>query len=235
MTIDDKRRRRRLPAQELLPLVGGVLVGAALAQGTVSEGAASAAAPAAGAVRAADNLRAVERCEASVADTLRKLRGKDADDVQFAAAQRSVLPAEEGDAGVKGGGRYRGRGSGGVSFTYSCTYNFKSGLTSAVVLREAGGPAAAGARPGWQPDLSRVSPEACESAVAQLLTSKHPRVARIAMEPDTRRLQPGPDDHLLLIGQGGLQRAPGMNAEPFSYTCELNPRTGQLLAVRTSV
>ena len=62
-----------------------------------------------------------------------------------------------------------------------------------------------------------------------------PRVARIAMEPDTRRLQPGPDEHLLLLGQGALQRAPGMNAEPFSYTCELNPRTGQVLAVRTSV
>lgn len=244
MKIDDMRRRLTGPAagravngSRLLPLLGTLIAGVALAQAPTSEGATGAAAappPAAG-TRAADNVRAVERCESSVAETLRKMRGKDADDVQFAPAQRSVAPAaDEGDVGVKGGGRYRGRGGAGTSFTYGCTYNTRSGLTSAVVLREAGA-AAAAARQDWQPDLSRVSPEACESAVAQLLTSKHPRVARIAMEPDTRRLQPGPDEHLLLLGQGALQRAPGMNAEPFSYTCELNPRTGQVLAVRTSV
>lgn len=234
MNTDDKRRRFKGRGL-LLPLLGSVIAGAALAQAPASEGAASAAAPPAAGTRAADNLRAVERCEASVAETLRKLRGNAADDVQFTAAQRSVAPTDEGDVGVKGGGRYRGRGGAGASFTYGCTYNSRSGQTSAVVLREAGSAAAAGARQAWQPDLSRVSPEACESAVAQLLTSKHPRVARIAMEPDTRRLQPGPDEHLLLLGQGALQRAPGMNAEPFNYTCELNPRTGQVLAVRTSV
>ncbi|MBL8289790.1 MAG: hypothetical protein JNL85_17535 [Rubrivivax sp.] len=246
MKIDDMQRRpmgfirghlRRLispTARAVLPLLGAALAGAALAQGASSEGAVGAAPPSAGSTRGADNARAIERCEASVAETLRKLRGKDADDVLFTPALRSVAPGDESDVGVKGGGRYRGRAGAGASFTYGCTYNFKSGLASAVVLRETpgGGPAA---RRDWQPDLSRVSPEACESAVAQLLTSKHPRVARIAMEPDTRRLQPGPDEHLLLLGQGAVQRAPGMNAEPFNYSCEFNPRSGQVLAVRTSV
>lgn len=181
----------------------------------------------------ADSARALERCEASVTETLRNLRGKDADDVQFSAGQRSVAPADDGEIGVRGAGRYGGRGRLGNSFSYSCSYSARTGLTSGVVLRESG--AAAAARERWQPDLSRISPDACESAVAQALTEKHPRAARIAMEPDTRRLQPGPDDHVLLLGQGALQRAPGMNAVPFSYACEVNPRNGRILGVRTNV
>jgi hypothetical protein len=32
-----------------------------------------------------------------------------------------------------------------------------------------------------------------------------------------------------------VQRAPGMNAVPFSYTCEIEPRSGRVLGARTSV
>lgn len=179
----------------------------------------------------AEQARALERCETSVTETLRKLRGNDADSVQFAAAQRAVTAGDDGEMGVRGAGRYRGRGGGGASFTFTCSYSTKTGVASGVLLRESGGP-----RPeAWQPDLSRISPDACESAVAQLLTEKHPRVARIALEPDTRRLQPGPDHHVLLLGQGAVQRAAGMNAVPFSYACELDPRNGRVVGVKTSV
>jgi hypothetical protein len=183
-----------------------------------------------------DNARALERCEASVAETLRKLRGKQADDVQFVPSQRVVTPTDEAEIGVKGAGRYRAAGGGpggGNTFTFSCTFNAKTGLTSGVVLREADVAVRAAA---WQPDLSRISPDACESAVAQALKDKHPRVAQIALEPDTRRLQPAPDGrNVLLLGQGAVQRAAGMHAVPFSYSCELDPRNGRVLAVKTSV
>ncbi len=182
----------------------------------------------------ADNARALERCEASVVETLRKNRGPDAQDVQFVPAQRVVAPADDGEISVKGAGRYRGRGAGN-SFSFSCSFSTKTGLTSGVVLREAGGGPGGRAAAAWNPDLSRISPEACESAVAQLLSRKHPRVAQIAMEPDTRRLQPGADGHVLLLGQGAVQRAPGMNAVPFSYTCEVDPRSGRVLEVTSSV
>lgn len=181
-----------------------------------------------------DSARALERCEASVVETLRKNRGPDAQDVQFVPAQRVVTPAEDGDISVKGAGRYRGRGAGN-SFSFSCSFSTKTGLTSGVVLREAGSGSGGRAEAAWNPDLSRISPEACESAVAQLLKQKHPRVAQIAMEPDTRRLQRGADHHVLLLGQGAAQRAPGMNAVPFNYSCEVDPRNGRVLEVKSSL
>jgi len=193
-----------------------------------------------------DSARALERCEAAVVETLLKLRGKRAQEVQFLPAQRVVNAIDDVEIGVKGAGRYRaaaggtagsgtGAGAGaGAAFSFSCSFNAKTGLASGVVLREAGRDAARGVA-DWQPDLSRVSPQACESATAQLLKDKHPRVAQITLEPDTRRLQPGPDDHLMLLGQGALQRAPGMNAVPFSYACEFDGRTGRLLGVKTSI
>lgn len=181
-----------------------------------------------------DNARALERCEATVAETLGKLRGKRAQDVQFVPARRAVSAGDDAEISVKGAGRYKaGSGAGaGTPFSFSCSFNAKTGLASGVVLREAGTDAA---RAEWQPDLSRISPQACESAAAQLLKDKHPRVAQIAIESETRRLQPGTDDQIVLSGHGAVRRAPGMNAEPFSYSCEFDGRTGRLLGVRTSV
>ncbi|MBL8324303.1 MAG: hypothetical protein JNJ89_05020 [Rubrivivax sp.] len=195
--------------------------------------------PAAALAARTDAVRAHERCEASVAETLRKLRGRQADDVQFSPGQRVVAPADDVDISVKGAGRYRGVGvagrtaGAGQPFTYSCTFNTRTGSASGVVLRESGSPAS---RDAWQPDLSRVSPEACESAVAQHLKASHPRVANIALEPDTRRLEPGADERtVLLLGHGAVQRAAGMNAVPFTYSCELDARSGRVVVVKTSV
>lgn len=181
-----------------------------------------------------DSVRALERCEATVAETLRSLRGKRAQEVQFVPAQRVATAGDDAEFSVKGAGRYRTGTGADAPFTFSCFFNAKTSLASGVVLRESGA-GAARAIADWQPDLSLVSPQACESAAAQLLKEKHPRVAQIAMEPDTRRLQPGPDDHIVLLGQGAVQRAPGMNAVPFSYSCEFDGRTGRLVGVKTSV
>lgn len=224
------RLRLRLLPVATCAALGLALAAGAWAQPAVEPGASAPLAP----PQRADNARALERCEASVVETLRKNRGPDAQDVQFVAAQRVVAPAEDGEISVKGAGRYRGR-SAGNSFSFSCSFSTKTGLTSGVVLREAGGGPGGRAEAAWSPDLSRISPEACESAVAQLLKQKHPRVAQIAMEPDTRRLRPGADGHVLLLGQGAVQRAPGMNAVPFNYACEVDPRNGRVLEVKSSV
>lgn len=219
-----------------LPFGGLALAAAtALAQAPAAPAPTTAAvAPAAPSANVrADSVRAIERCEASVTATLRQLRGSGAQDVRFVPAERNVAPGDDAEIAVRGAGRYRGNARADTSqpFTYICSYHVASGATTGVALRET---AVVEPEP-WQPDLSRISPEACESAVARELTGKNPRVARIALDPDTRRLRPGSDQQLQLVGQGAVQRAPGMSAVPFSYTCDVDPRSGQVVAVRTSL
>ena len=233
--------RLRIPLLPCLPLGGLVLAAvSAFAQGSTSAAppqTTAAAAPVAPAASAAlpraDSARAVERCEASVTATLRQLRGPGAQDVRFVPAERNVAPSDDVEIAVRGTGHYRANARAAAShpFSYICSYHVASGATSGVALRET---AALEPEP-WQPDLSRVSPEACESAVARELTGKNPRVARITLDPDTRRLRPGSDGQLQLTGQGAVQRAPGMNAEPFSYTCDIETRNGQVVATRTNL
>ena len=182
-----------------------------------------------------DPTKAAERCEDAVADTIRTIRGREAREVEFVGGKRTLQPGEGDETAVKGAGRYRAAAGGTVPFTYTCTFNTKTGATTGAMFRETG------PRPGvvaetkpWQPDLTNVSPEACEAATAAALKDKYPRVGRIAFGSDTRRLQPAPDERIGLEGQGALQRAPGMNAAPFRYRCEFEPHSGKIVKVTTS-
>lgn len=179
-----------------------------------------------------DHGKAAVRCEDAVQQTIERVRGKDAHEVQFVGAKRAIT-TDGDDIGVKGEGRYR-RAAGPVAFTYSCAFNVKSGGTSGVVFRDSADAVAAATAQPWQPDLSNVSPEACETAVAALLKQQHPRVNGIAFRSDTRQLQPAPSARVGLDGQGTLQRAPGMSPNAFKYHCEFDPRSGKVLAARTS-
>lgn len=180
----------------------------------------------------ADHGKAAQRCEEDVASTIERVRGKEAQNVQFIGAKRAVS-TDGDDIGVKGEGRYH-RGAATVPFTYSCAFNVVTGGTSGVVFREAAGVAAARASAPWQPDLTNVSPEACETAVAAVLKDQHPRVAAIAFRSETRRLQPAGGAQVGLEGQGTLQRAPGMNPNAFRYRCEFDPRTGKVVTARAT-
>ena len=182
---------------------------------------------------AADASQAAGRCESEVADTLKRMRGKEVAGVQFTAGARTLSPTVEDEIGVRGEGRYR-RGGNSVGFAYSCSYNAATGATSGVVLREDERTAAAAAAATWQPDLTHVSPEACESAVAAVLKERHPRVGRIVFGSESRRLQPAAKARIGLQGKGALQPAPGMNALPFDYRCEIDPRNGRILQAQTS-
>jgi hypothetical protein len=78
------------------------------------------------------------------------------------------------------------------------------------------------------------STEACESAVAQALKDKHPRLSRIVFGSDTRTLRPAPNARTSMEGEGAVDRAPGMNAVRFSYSCLYDARSGKVERVQTS-
>lgn len=180
----------------------------------------------------AEHARAGDRCEAAVAETIRRMRGRDAQEVEFIGAKRAIAPTPEEDLGVKGEGRYRGAGGPAVAFSYSCAFNTRTGATSGVLFRDAGA-AAADAAANWQPDLSHFSPDACEAATAASLKDKYPRVGGIAFDSGTRQLRPGSTQHTRLEGRGAMVRAPGMPSMPFSYRCDFETASGKVVGVQT--
>lgn len=172
------------------------------------------------AAQAADRPEAGDRCEAAVADAIRTARGKDVQDVQFSGAHRVMSAGDHEEIGVKGEGRYRAR-AGTVGFSYTCAYSASTGKTSGVLFRETGGPGAgAVVASDWQPDLLNLNPVACETAVATVLKDRYPRVEGINFNADSRRLRPATQGRTAMDGQGRLQRAPGMAARGFRYSCE---------------
>lgn len=175
-----------------------------------------------------------ERCEAAVTETVKHMRGDDARQVQFNRAKQVVAPPVDEETDVKGEGSYRGGAGGPRPFSYSCAYNLKAGTTSGVVFRDLGPSRPDNAEAAWQPDLSTLSPEACESAVAAVLKGKYPRVGRIAFGSDSRRLRPAPKGRSGMTGQGSVERAPGMSLIAFDYQCEFEARTGKVVSARTT-
>jgi hypothetical protein len=180
----------------------------------------------------ADAAKAADSCEAAVAETIKEMRGRDASEVQFQKDKRLLSPTTGEETDVKGAGRYRNAAGASTPFTYGCAYNGKTGATSGIVFRDARGLRASEEK-AWQPDLTSVSPEACETAVAVALKQKHPRVGRIAFGSDSRQLRPAPAGRSSLEGIGAVQRAPGMSLVQFSYRCEFEPNNGKLVAVQT--
>lgn len=183
----------------------------------------------------AEHGKAADKCENAVADTVKRMRGKEAQEIEFLGAKRQISPTSgEEELGVKGEGRYRRPSGEQVSFSYSCAYNATTDGTSGAIFRETGVTGTARATKPWEPDLGAVSPEACESAAAAALKQKYPRVGRIAFGSDSRQLRPAPNERTLLEAQGAVERAPGMSLVPFTYRCEFDSHTGKLLRVETS-
>jgi hypothetical protein len=190
--------------------------------------AATAATPPLGAADAA----AGTACEAAVAETLRDLRGKAAHEVQFGAAKRVVPPPAGDNTTLAGKGQYRPLAGPSRAFTYTCAFDVQTGKASGVVLRESEAPAAASATP-WEPDLTHVSPEACEAAAAAALKEQYPPAGSIRFQSDSRRLRPAANDGTSLEGRGSLERAAGMNPAPFSYRCLFDAGSGKVVSVQT--
>lgn len=190
------------------------------------------------AAQAPAGSQAAERCESAVADTVRRVRGKPVVDVDFVPSARRAVPAAGTDEeiGVHGEGRYRLASGVNVPFTYTCAFSPRTGATSGVLFKDAPPalPASLGAADaGWQPDLSRFSPQSCESATAALLKDRFPRAGRITFASETRKLAPVTKERTALEGRGTVERAAGMAPDAFTFRCEFEATSGRVLAVRT--
>jgi hypothetical protein len=177
-------------------------------------------------------------CQKAAQDALRDTRGA-VDDVSFTApptVQASTSSNE--DFNFKGTGRYRIKAGVARDFSYSCTYNTHNGMVGGVVLRDAAVDAAVSGAVATaktvEPDLSHVSPQACESAAAVALQRRHPKVERISFNTELRQLRQDSLAHGDLRGQGTAVRAPGDPSTHFSYRCEFDPRNGRVLGVQTT-
>ncbi|MBE7425672.1 MAG: hypothetical protein HS106_06425 [Ideonella sp.] len=179
----------------------------------------------------AEAAKAADDCEAAVTESVKRMRGKDAQDVQYIKTKRAITPSAEDETSLKGEGRYRGPGGRIVPFSYGCAINTKTGATSGVVFREL--VATADDKP-FQPDLSHVSVADCDSAAVATLKRKNPRAGHIMLDGESRQLRPADNERIALEGRGAFERAPGMHSAPFTYRCELEPRSGRILSVQTS-
>ena len=202
----------------LLPFLGLVLA-ASLAPATVAQTAERGRGAAAG-----------DACETAVAQAVREARGRAAREVRFIGSPRALAAAPAESIGVKGEGRYAGASGASVPFTYTCAYSPSSGATDGVMFSDK--PAAAAAPANV--DLSRLSPEACETATAAVLKERYPRIDSIRFGSDTRQLSPAGPARTLLDGRGAAAHAPGMNAVAFGYRCEYDNRSGKVLQVRVN-
>ena len=180
----------------------------------------------------AEAAKAADDCEAAVTESVQRMRGKDAQDLQYVKSKRVVTPSADDETSLRGEGRYRTQGGRVVPFTYGCAINTHTGATSGVVFREL---VAATEQQPFQPDLTNLSVADCEGAAVASLKSKNPRATRIVLDGESRRLRPAQDERIALEGRGAFERAPGMNSAPFTYRCELEPRSGRIVSVQTSL
>jgi hypothetical protein len=213
-------RQRRPRLAPLATLLTAAVASSALAQ--------SASAPAAKA-----GNEAASACERAARSTLSTTRGA-VSDVSFNVAPTVAPgPADSAELVLRGAGRARSS-AGTRNFSYSCNFDTRSGEVSGVVLRDAAGEGtqAAPAVRSVEPDLSNVSPSACESAAAAALKQRWPTVSRIAFNSDTRAMEQDSLGNAALRGQGTAQPAPNAPSTHFTYTCAVDPRSGRVLATR---
>jgi len=174
---------------------------------------------------------ATDACERFIQDTLREARGPTAAAVFSAppAAQPGAVDAAE--VTLRGGGQVR-TPSGSRPFNYSCTFDTRTGTVAGAVVRDGGAPEQAAAARSVEPDLSHVSPTACESAAATTLKRRWPNVARISFDADTRELSQVAGGAVTLRGQGTALPSVRDPATHFSYDCAIDPRNGRVASLR---
>ncbi|MCE9658912.1 MAG: hypothetical protein K8R60_10160 [Burkholderiales bacterium] len=143
--------------------------------------------------------------------------------------------AIDGQQVLRGAGRWRGA-SGMRSFTYTCNVDQRTSEAVGLVLRDTT-PVAAKApppRPPAEPDLSQLSPAACESSAVAALKERWPRVSQIAFDPRTRTFrQPSASSALL---HGSVQAVPTIDSPSrlLGFDCEIDPRSGRVLRISIS-
>lgn len=122
-------------------------------------------------------------------------------------------------------------GTGSRPFSFSCSFDITAGAVSGVVVRDSAATAAASPARAVEPDLSHLSPAACESAAAAQLKRRWPGVSQITFSPDTRQLSQDADGVASLRGQGSAIPAVRDPSAHFSYDCAIDARNGRVMKV----
>jgi hypothetical protein len=79
---------------------------------------------------------AADACEAAVGTSVKKMRGKLAQRVQFMSDKRAARQASNAETGVKGAGQYQGPDGTFTPFTYDCIFNIRTGKVTSRQWRE---------------------------------------------------------------------------------------------------
>lgn len=182
------------------------------------------------------DAESLAQCEHAVRQALLPQAGK-AVEVRFSAATPvpRTLPGGSQIA-LQGEGQWR-EGAVLHRFSYSCNLDARSGEAIGVVIRQVAPPMAAGTKPKSieDPDLSHLSPSACESGAAVALHQRWPRVSQITFDPETRSLSQESASRAELHGQGRARPAPESPVlVHFGFDCTFDPRDGRVIGMRLS-
>jgi hypothetical protein len=179
---------------------------------------------------------AVAGCERAARQSLAEQAAPPSEVAFNAAPLLDKSLSNESQLVLRGTGRSRGANGAARTFSYSCNVEAKSGETVGLVLRDVIAVAARPepAKPPAEPDLSHLSPGACESSAAQVLKQRWPRVSQISFDPETRRFQQDSAEKASLHGRGRALPAPDVQPALFGFDCEIDPRDGRVLATRVS-
>ena len=155
--------------------------------------------------------------------------------VEVALNPPTVQPGPSTDSqALRGTGHWRG--AGGVrNFNYSCNVDTRSSEALGLVLRDVT-PASAEApppKPPTEPNVTELSPAACESSAAEALQQRWPRVTQITFDRDTRSFKQESAVKGELHGSGRAIATQGAPSTFFVFDCEIDPRDGRVL--RTTI
>lgn len=210
------------------PFIAAVL--ALLGTEAFAQAASAGSSPAVTAANAADS------CERAVRQSLASRAGPAAE-LKFAAAP-AVQPSMSngGQLVMQGAGSWRASGGTLRRFEYSCNLNPRNPEAVGVLIRDLTPPSSepAPARAVVEPDLTNLSPAACESAAAAALKKRWPAVSQLNFDSATRRLSQESVTKALLRGQGKALPAPGAPLTHFEFDCDLDPRDGRVVGMRVS-
>jgi len=178
---------------------------------------------------------AVEACERSARKAV-PASAREPVEVTFTGTP-SLLPDRTGDglAVLRGTGRWRAP-TGPRTFAYSCNLDPRTSEAVGLVLRDTT-PAAAPPPPPKapvEPDLSQLSPEACESSAVGALRQRWPFMTQITFDPTTRTYRQGSGASASL--HGSVQGMPTRESplRVFGFECEVDPRDGRVLRIGIS-
>jgi len=191
-------------------------------------------APAGAADKAVFGTEAVAACEQAARQSL----GPQAQSAEITFSPPPTVQeglSSDSQVVLRGTGRWRAAG-GPRSFTYSCNIDTRTAKAVGMVIRDVA-PIAAPAAPArmpTEPDLSALSPTACESSAVQALKKRWPRIGQIRFDDATRRFAQKTPSRAELHGSGRALPEPEAQPTHFGFECEIDTRDGRVVGMRIS-